>query len=191
MNGKPLEKNISAQSLSGSVPLAVEFLILFGIGIIAILLHARLRTPLNLPGHHGLEFMALLMAGRAASNLKWASTISSIGIGFILLFPMFGFNDPFMGINYMFPGFMIDLMYNLTRNYKRHLVFLALISGFAYFMIPVSRLVLHALTGYPYNTFVKNGYLIPLAGFFVFGMAGGFTGAGLTRLALNKIFKGK
>jgi len=189
MNGKPLEKIISGRSLSGSVPVVVEYLILFGIGIIAILLHSRLRTPLNMPGHHGLEFMALLMAGRAASNMKWASSLSSLGIGFILLFPLFGFKDPFMGINYMLPGFTIDVVYNLARNFKYQLLILALISGLAYFMIPLSRLLLSAITGYPYQAFIKHGYFVTIAGFFAFGLAGGFAGAGITKLILPKIFK--
>ncbi len=189
MNGKPLQKSISAPSLSGTVPAILEYLILFGIGIIAVLLHVRLRTPLNLPGHHGLEFMALLMAGRVASKIKWASMISSLGIGFILMFPVFGFKDPFMAINYMFPAIMIDVLYNLTRQFRWQLLVMAIISGFAYFTIPLSRLLIHLTSGFPYASFEKNGYLIPLIGFFVFGMAGGFVGAGITSSILNKFLK--
>jgi len=169
--------------------LIIEYLVLFGIGVIAILLHARLRTPLNIPGHHGLEFMALMMAGRVASRIKWASSISSLGIGLILLFPVFGFKDPFMGINYMFPGLFIDLFYNLTKNYSRQLLILALISGIAYLTIPLSRLCIHFITGYPYTSFLKHGYAIPVFGYLVFGMAGGFTGAGITRIVMGKIRK--
>lgn len=187
MDGKQLQKTISAPSLSGTVPVAIEYLILFGIGVISIVLHARLRTPLNIPGHHGLEFMALLMAGRAASKIPWASSISSMGIGLILLFPVFGFKDPFMGINYMFPGLIIDLLYSLTRQYKWNILVLALISGVAYAVIPISRLILHLITGYPYGTFIKYGYLIPIAGFFVFGLAGGFAGSGITTSVLKKL----
>lgn len=120
-----------------------EYIILFGLGILAILLHARLRTPLNIPGHHGLEFMAILMAGRVASKIKWASSISSLGIGFVLLFPVFGFKDPFMGFNYMLPGLFIDVFYNLTRNLKWQILILSLVAGLAYFTIPLSRLFIH------------------------------------------------
>jgi len=189
MNGKQLQKNISAPSLSGAVPIAIEYLILFGIGIIAILLHARLRTPLNLPGHHGLEFMALLMAGRVASKIKWASSISSVGIGLMLLFPVFGFSDPFMGIVYMFPGIVIDVFYNLTWKSRVHLLTLTLISGLAYYAIPLSRLAINVFTGYPYPSFIKHGYLIPLLYYFLFGAAGGFVGTGITKSILNKFGK--
>jgi hypothetical protein len=169
------------------VPVALEYLILFGIGIIAMVLHARLRTPLNLPGHHGLEFMALLMAGRIASKIRWAGSISALGIGFILLFPVFGFNDPFMGINYMFPGFMIDILFGFSRRSKYHLLVTAIIAGTAYATIPISRLLIHFLTGFPYGSFAKHGYIIPMAGFFVFGMAGGIVGSGVTLSILKKI----
>ena len=166
-----------------------EYIILFGLGILAILLHARLRTPLNIPGHHGLEFMAILMAGRVASKIKWASSISSLGIGFVLLFPVFGFNDPFMGFNYMLPGLFIDVFYNLTRNLKWQILILSLVAGLAYFTIPLSRLFIHALTGYPYASFLKFGYFVPVVYYFMFGLAGGFTGAGITIAIINKIRK--
>lgn len=187
MNGKQLQKNISAQSLSGSVPLAIEYLILFGLGIIAILLHARLRTPLNIPGHHGIEFMALIMAGRVASNIKWAASVSTLGIGFILLFPVFGFSDPLMGLNYMIPGVVLDFFYHLVKGHKNQLFMLTLISALAYSTIPLSRFVISAISGYPYPSFVKHGFFAVFTGHFIFGLAGGLAGAGITKGILKKI----
>jgi len=189
MSGKQQQKSISVLSHSSVYGHVAEYVILFGIGILAILLHARLRTPLNIPGHHGLEFMALLMAGRVASNIKWASSVSSLGIGFILLFPVFGFKDPFMGFNYMLPGLFIDVFYNLTRNLKWQMLILSLIAGLAYFTIPLSRLFIHALTGYPYSSFLKFGYFVPVVNYFLFGLAGGFFGAGIMLAIKSKIKK--
>lgn len=189
MSGKQQPKSISALSHNSVVLSLAGYVVLFGIGILAILLHARLRTPLNIPGHHGLEFMAILIAGRVASNIKWASSISSLGIGFILLFPVFGFKDPFMGFNYMLPGLFIDIFYNLTRQMKGQLLILSLIAGVAYFTIPLSRLFIHAITGYPYGSFVKFGYFIPFVNYFFFGLAGGFFGSGITLAVKSKIKK--
>jgi len=190
LNGKQQQKSISGLSLRSSTYAHVfEYVVLFGLGILAILLHARLRTPLSIPGHHGIEFMAILMAGRVASNIKWASSISSLGIGFILLFPVFGFNDPFMGFNYMLPGIILDVYYNLIRQFKWQLLILSLIGGFAYFTIPLSRLFIHAFTGYPYGSFVKFGYFIPFVNYFLFGLAGGFFGSGITLAIKSKIKK--
>ena len=189
MIGKQQQKSISALSHNSVFVNIAEYAVLFGIGILAILLHARLRTPLNIPGHHGLEFMAILMAGRVVSKIKWASSISSLGIGFILLFPVFGFKDPFMGFNYMLPGLLIDIFYNLTRQLKGQMLILSLIAGFAYFTIPLSRLFIHALTGYPYSSFLKFGYFIPVVNYFFFGLAGGIFGAGISLAIKSKIRK--
>lgn len=189
MNGKQHQKNLFALSHSSAYLHIAEYVVLFGIGILAIVLHARLRTPLSIPGHHGLEFMAILMAGRVASNIKWASSISSLGIGFILLFPVFGFKDPFMGFYYILPGIFIDIFYNLTRYFKWQILVLSLIAGLAYFTIPLSRLFIHALTGYPYSSFIKFGYFIPVVNYFFFGFAGGFFGSGITLAIKNKIKK--
>jgi hypothetical protein len=189
MSGRQQQKSISVLSHNSIGGHVAQYVVLFGIGILAILLHARLRTPLNIPGHHGLEFMAIITAGRVASNIKWASSISSLGIGFILLFPVFGFKDPFMGFNYMLPGIFIDIFYNLTRYFKWQLFIMALIAGCAYLLIPISRLFIHALTGYPYSSFIKFGYFIPVVNYFLFGLAGGFFGSGITMAIKRKIFK--
>lgn len=189
MSGRQQQKSISVLSHNSFVRNIAQYAVLFGIGILAILLHARLRTPLNIPGHHGLEFMAILMAGRIASNLKWASTISSLGIGFILLFPIFGFKDPYMGFIYMLPGIFIDVFYNITRYFKWQILVLTLIAGAAYFTIPLSRLFIHAFSSYPYSSFIKFGYFIPVVNYFFFGAAGGFFGAGITMAIKNKFKK--
>lgn len=189
MNGKQYPKSIFVRSTRTSIPVILEYFILFGIGIIAFLLHSRLRTPLNMPGHHGLEFMAILMAGRVASRIPWASSISSLGIGMMLFIPVYGIHDPFMGLYYMLPGFFIDVFYNMTKNTSRQMLMLAMISGLAYAMIPLSRLALFLLTGYPYQAAIKHGMVIPIIGFFVFGLAGGFTGGGITRSIIFKLRK--
>lgn len=187
MDGKQLIRTLSGENTKSVWLSVAEYLALFGVGILAILLHARLRTPLNMPGHHGLEFMALLMAGRVVSKIKWASSISSLGIGFILLFPVFGFKDPFMGVNFMIPGLIIDIIYNLTRQFKWQLLVMALSAGIAYLSIPISRFIIHLISGFPYTSFLKFGYVIPMINHFLFGLAGGFLGAGVTQSLINKI----
>lgn len=190
MNGKQLTKTLSGLSIKSRWISIAEYVVLFGVGIIAILLHSRFKSPLSLPGHHGLEFMALLMAGRTASKIPWASSISSLGIGFILLFPVFGFKDPFMGINYMFPGFVIDVFFNLSRQFKWQMLIMAFVAGFAYFTIPLSRIFINTFSGYPYSSFIKFGYVVPLISFFTFGMLGSFVGTGLTQ-SITKFFRKK
>jgi hypothetical protein len=91
----------------------------------------------------------------------------------------------------MLPGIFIDIYYNLTRQFKWQLLVLSLIAGLAYFTIPLSRLFIHAFTGYPYNSFIKFGYFTPVMNYFFFGLTGGFFGAGITLAIKNKIRKFK
>jgi hypothetical protein len=135
--------------------------------------------------------MALLMAGRSLSGLRWASTVSSLGIGFILLFPLFGFKDPFMGINYMFPGFVLDAGYHYFKNARLKIILLTILAGLSYLSIPLSRLILQTITGYPYMSFIKFGFIIPPLNFFIFGMTGGFIGLRASGYILKKISRTK
>lgn len=178
MNGSALQKTTLGLSHRTWASVALESLLLMLLGAIAITLHARMRTPLNIPGHHGLEFMAIFILSRMGSNLKFAGSISSMGIGILLLFPVLGFKDPFMGFNYMLPGFLLDVLFLSFPAWRKKLLFLTIISGLAYFTIPLSRLILMTGTGYPYNSFIKHGFATPLISFFVFGLAGGLLGAG-------------
>ena len=180
--GKLQVKTISVPTHSTSLARALEIMFLLGIGAIAILLHARFKNPLSIPGHHGLEFMGLLMIGRMSSTLSYASSISSLGIGMLLLFPVFGFNDPLMGFNFMLPGFLLDIYYQLGGKLKKYAFFLAVIAGFSYMTIPFSRLIISTVTGYQYGAFIKHGFITPFISWFAFGLAGGLLGAGINNI---------
>jgi len=176
--------NLGQKTLLKAYPISnlakiAEILALFGLGALAIVLHIKMRTPLKLPGHHGLEFMALLMLGRYASGFKYASSISSLGVGLMLLFPIWGGKDPFAGIVYMLPGFALDFMfYHLKR--KSSMLLIALIGGIAYGLIPVTRIIITTITGFPYGSLL-TGYLFPLVTFTVFGFVGSLFGASLMK----------
>ncbi|MBC8146634.1 MAG: hypothetical protein H8E98_01465 [Bacteroidetes bacterium] len=159
-----------------------------GAGVLAIVLHARLRTPINIPGHHGIEFMAIILAARLSSKIKWASSISALGIGIFLFFPVLGFKDPMMGFNYMLPCFMIDLAYNFVQNKKYRNLILALAAGLGYMLIPVSRIITTVLTGFPFTSFLKHGFVTPMVTFLVFGIFGGLLGTGIYFIG-KKLFK--
>jgi hypothetical protein len=115
--------------------------------------------------------------------------LSSFGIGLLLLFPVFGFNDPMMGFNMMLPGFLLDFSYHLRGQFNRKAWFLMLIAGFSYMLIPVSRLIFSAFTGYQYGAFLKFGPIIPVASHFVFGLTGGLLGTGVSKIFSKIISK--
>jgi hypothetical protein len=154
----------------------LEILFLAGLGMLAITLHARLKTPLNIPGHHGVEFMMLMVIGRLASRLPVASTISATGIGVLLLFPVFSFNDPLMGFHYTLPGILLDIFYRFLHDKRWMVLLLILAAGAAYMSIPLSRILISMPLGLPYMAVVKHGFIIPPLSFGLFGAIGGMTG---------------
>jgi len=189
MNGNVQQKTLSRKYLTNlSIAGILEILLLVGAGVLAIVLHARLRTPLNIPGHHGIEFMAIILAARLSSKIKWASSISALGIGIFLLFPVLGFKDPMMGFNYMLPCFFIDLAYNFIKNNKYRNLFLSIAAGLAYLMVPMSRLITTFTTGFPYSSFLKHGFVTPIFTFLLFGLLGGILGTGIYIIG-KKLFK--
>lgn len=188
MNGNVLRKTTLGLSHRTWISVVLEGFLLILLGVLAITLHARMRTPLNIPGHHGIEFMAIFIILRMGSNLKFAGSVSSLGIGLLLLFPVLDFKDPFMGFNYMLPGIMLDFLYLSFPRWRKNLIFVCLIAGLAYFTIPLSRLILMTITGYPYQTFIKHGQILPVFSFLFFGIAGGLAGKGVV-FTWNKYIK--
>ena len=50
-------------------------LFLVSLGVAIVLLEQAFRWPLQLPGHHGLEAMALLVLGRLSCTNPWSATL--------------------------------------------------------------------------------------------------------------------
>ncbi len=170
MNGKLYQK-----SLSKAYPIEkviTEIAILLIIGAFAIFLRANLRIPINMPGHHGLEVMALFLLGRQFTKINMASTISSVAASIFILFPVMGFKDPFLPAIYLVMGIGIDVLYRFYQKVNGGLLLYAVLGGIAYMLIPLSRLVIHFTTGHPYQLFIKSGYVLPVISHFVFGAAG-------------------
>lgn len=172
MSGKLQTKSISKVLVNKTTLLAVvEFLIAFGLGALAITLHARMRMPLKMPGHHGLEFMALLFIGRAFLKTRFSGTFFSFGTGTMLFIPFLGFSDPFAPIVYMLPGLLIDAASFTKPNFSRNIYLLGIIGGLAYAAIPVSRFFITLFTGYIYKSLAISPFFTILS-YFGFGLAG-------------------
>lgn len=189
MNGKLQVKTLSGRTHSQSLLRVLEILLLVGAGMIAILMHARFKSPLNIPGHHGIEFMAIFIVARMSSSMKFAGTISAVGIGTLLMFNVFGFTNPLMGFYYMIPGITLDILYNSFNKLNSKYYAIALFSGLAYLTIPILKTLIFISTGIPYLSLLKHGYVVPFAGFFIFGFLGGLAGYAIVKGArsLKKI----
>jgi hypothetical protein len=186
MNGNSQEKKLSGLSLNLDISRVLETLLIMMGGGLAAYMHFHMRLPLNMPGHHGLEFMAILTIIRLSSRLRYAGMISMLGTGFVLLVPGLGGGTILHGFAYLLPGIILDLAYVAGRERIRILLVIAFVAGFAYMVIPISRLILNAITGFPYMAFVKHGVTYTVLSFFFFGMMGGLLGSGLN--SIRKFF---
>ena len=142
---------------------------------------------MKLPGHHGLEFMALLVIGRMISKRSIAASISGLGIGLFALLPWMGFKDPFMPLVFFIPAILLDLGYRFTQQagWKSILSF-GIVAAIAHLSIPIFRTLIMALTAYPYGS-LKTGLLYPYTTYLVFGFFGGTFGASLYAAARGSL----
>lgn len=180
MDGKSYQKTISKAYPISIITRVAEFIMLALIGAIGVLIHAYLRIPLKLPGHHGVIYMAILISGKLLSKKSYACSLSGIGAAAMLLMPL-GFKDPFIPVIYLFPGFIVDLLYYWFKNESAKMIYTAIFCGTAYMIIPEIRLVISLFTGIIYGSFI-TGFLYPFLTHFIFGFAGGIIGSGAIQL---------
>ncbi|HAN17576.1 MAG: hypothetical protein A2X13_03170 [Bacteroidetes bacterium GWC2_33_15] len=179
MNGSMYQKSLSKTFQTNTLSTVLEILFLLLLGISAVMLRSYLRIPLNIPGRHGLEFMAILIIGRRVSKIPFASVIAMVGASSIMFVPFIGIKDPFLPVTYLLMGIVLDSLYFVFRNPSNRLAILTLIGGLTYMVIPISRLGIYMFTGIMESSFIKWGFVIPIASHFVFGLAGALLGAGL------------
>ncbi len=157
--------------------------ILLGLGVLAAIAHATFRLPLRLPGHHGLEWMALLVIARQVSAYRWGATVAASGAAASSLLPMLGFHDPLTPLTYLVPGIVIDLLCLLMPTAKRHsVIFLGVASALAYATKPLIQWAGGLALGLRFDSWsVGLAYLVAMHTLFAF--AGGSIAAYLWRRA--------
>lgn len=149
-----------------------EVLLLIGGGILAVVLHEFLRLPLGLPGRHGVEWMALLLLGRASSRFRGAASLSGASAALTSLLPFWRGDDPFAWLAYLLPGLVLDAAYRLWPQSGSKAWFIILLGGLAHATKPVLRLMLNLLAGFPFGSF-RYGVLYPIWTHLLFGLIGG------------------
>lgn len=179
MNGNLVQRKLSGRSRESILPVALEALIILTGGAFAMFLHHKLRIPLNIPGHHGLEFMAIFVLIRLGSGIRYAATLATAGVGLVLLIPGFGTGSTLNGIGYLLPGLVLDLLYVGSRKHLHNLFLITIAAGLAYMSIPLSRLAMNLIFAWPYGAFVKYGVGYTMISFLFFGMMGGMLAFGL------------
>jgi len=180
MNGKLQQKSILKVSQI-NLTTVIEVLIPIVLGVAAIVAHARYRSHINLPGHHGLEFMALLLVAFSTSKLKWSSYLFSLGVAAFVFVPFLGFKSPLVAMVYIVPGIVFGLLSTLPFINKNKIWLLAIIGGLAYGSIPLFRLIFGLTTGIMHKS-VMLAPVITILFFILFGLTGSLAGLGAHRL---------
>lgn len=184
-NGKLLQKNISRVFPNNTIAIAFEMLLLLLIGMLAVTIHAKLRIPMQLPGKHGIIFMALMFTSRSISRFPFAASLACMGASFLLYLNILGFKDPFMPGIYLLIGVLLDSAFYLAEKKYLNIIFLAIMGGICWMFIPLIREIFFVLTGFPYFSLMK-GLVWPVSTHFIFGFLGILIGAGIIKLLQKK-----
>ncbi|MEJ2604360.1 MAG: hypothetical protein P8172_13920, partial [Gammaproteobacteria bacterium] len=146
------------------------FFLLLGLGAGIVVLKEVFRYPLGLPGHHGVEAMALLATARLTTDYRWAATVAAagaattaaaIGTGGSALVPML----------YLLPGLVIDTGVMLVPGWRRRLLWLPVIAAVGHATKPVAKWIALGGTDVHFGSMV-NGLPYPLATHLLFGFTG-------------------
>lgn len=149
------------------------------IGLIAGILRVHLRYPLNIPGHHGLEWMSLLLFGKLLSTNRQAATILSISAatGYILQSPLSSMQQNMTPVLvFLFSGWCIDFLINNFPNKEIKIWICALLGGMVFILKPILMYVPYILVEWKIGMFTKHPDYLPFVSHFLFGAAGSALG---------------
>jgi hypothetical protein len=162
-----------------------KLLFLVSLGALTVLLHERFHFPLKMPGHHGLEAMALLTIGRLSCTTRWAATIVGLSTGATALAAGAGHGVADAGLD-LAPGLCLDLFVLAFRGWRAHLLFLPALVAVAFATKPLIRAVLHSGLGLEFGS-LKAGLLFPFSTHLLFGLTGAAVAAALWRISMRKL----
>ena len=166
---------------------SLSLFVLFSLGIIAAFLHQHLRMGLDIPGHHGLEWMTLLLFGRMQSRYRWAALVIAGGAAssYMLQTTYMPLAHSFKPVLiYLLNGVCVDMLFRLSSGKLPLLIKGMLLGGVSYMAKPVVLIPLAILFDMNFGSFSKYGYMYPVLTHFLFGATGAVAGIGLARFAV-------
>jgi len=168
------EKSFAPTDTTGLIS-ARQLALLLGLGAGIILLEMAFRMPLKLPGHHGLEAMALMVFGRLSSRYVWAATVVGVGAGTTGLILGVG-HGALMPVFYLLPGILLDLSIRARPLWRNSLLLVPLIGGLAWTSRPLVRWLAAQGLDLQFGSLI-NGLAWPVATHLAFGTAGALAAA--------------
>ena len=161
-------------------------LFLVSLGATVIVLEEAFRWPLQLPGHHGLEAMALFALGRLSCSSPWSATL--VGASAALAAPLLGADHGVLTpLYYLLPGLVIDGGWRLwPRLVSRVLVALPVLTALAFATKPVVRIVANQLFGMQFGS-LRAGPVYPILTHLMFGFLGALAAVLLWRYTERRL----
>lgn len=146
-----------------------------------MLLHTSVEWGLGIPGHHGLEWMALLMFGRVLSSERHAASVTALSAGGLSLLPVSGMN-PSAALSYVLAGLVVDALYRFLR--RPGAGSLGVVAALGHVTKPLWKLAATQGATVHFGS-IANGIGLTLGGHLLFGFVGGVAGA-LAGLAVRE-----
>lgn len=147
--------------------------LIFGAGVLAVVMHDVFRWPMKMPGRHGLELMALLLFVRCASGERYATTLAALGGVTATLILQHGSGVESMIL--LMQGLVIDWVYARISSRSWVLLVLPFLAGAAHVIKPLVKMAFQQGLSIHSGSLVSGlGY--PMATHFIFGAVGGLFG---------------
>jgi hypothetical protein len=154
---------------SGDLTLG-RLLLLLGLGAGMVVLSEAFRFSLGLPGHHGLETMALLATAKLSSNYRWAATITAISAA-VTASAVGAGHGGLVPVLFLLPGLVVDLGALLIPAWRRSLVWLPLFAGMGHATKPLVKWIV-LQDGTATLGSMAHGLPYPLVTHLLFGFTG-------------------
>jgi hypothetical protein len=138
-----------------------------------------------MPGHHGLEAMAILAIGRLSCTNRWAATIVCLSAGATRLATGSGHGMIDAGLD-VAPGVCLDLLVMAFAGWRSYLFALPVLVAIAFATKPLIRAILRSGLGLDFGS-LKAGLLFPLSTHLMFGFAGAAIAVGFWWLTVRKL----
>lgn len=179
-----MDGNSSPRRLFGAIELtgdltAGRLLWLLSLGVAAVVLEQAFRWPLQMPGHHGIEAMALYVLGRLSCRNAWSATTTAAGA--TVAAPMLGIDHgALMPLFYLLPGVLLDLGFRIRPKAGLYLAWLPFVAALAWASKPVLRVFASLGLGMQFGS-LRAGPAYPILTHLLFGFVGGLVAVLLWR----------
>lgn len=183
MNTNPHPNSLSRIFPNKTLAASIEMLLLISAGLLAAVLHQKLKVPMHLPGKQGILFLLIIISAARASRIPMGATIAASGAAMFFYLFAFDSTDILKPILYIAAAVCIDGAISIHRNNSIGNIAFIILAGAAWTVIPLARTVIVFATGMPYKSFM-TGFAYPFLTHLMFGVLA----AGLALFTL-RLFK--